>query len=320
MNRFLVLGRSFLRDALVTLLGLVCVDSAVACIWTYGTDVHGHAVQVNERSPEAFIERLTTPHHDRAHWEKEKSKLEPLLPNADFKVHNDFAAALLHLNEVPRAVKILESLAEKHPDEYVIAANLGTAYELAGDNEKALHWIREGVRLNPDSHFGSEWVHIKILEAKQKLARDPNWLHSHNILGLDFGDAEIPKKPVHSKELEKLANDVAYQLHERLQFTPAKDPIVADLLFDLGNLVAVSKSVEYAVPVYELALKYGPTNPVLVAQRRDSMIRIAESSMGTPFNPLTSVVDGGVIIIPIIGLAMLIWMFAVVRKRRAAAD
>jgi len=55
--------------------------------------------------------------------------------------------------------------------------DLGTAYELAGKNEPALRWIREGLRRNPNSHKGTEWLHVKILEAKieqEKQRPSPN--------------------------------------------------------------------------------------------------------------------------------------------------
>jgi hypothetical protein len=53
-----------------------------------------------------------------------------------------------------------------------VAANLGTALELLGNKEEALHWIREGIRRNPQSHEGTEWLHAKILEAKIAAQKD----------------------------------------------------------------------------------------------------------------------------------------------------
>ncbi len=54
----------------------------------------------------------------------------------------------------------------QHPNDYSIIANLGTAYELTGNDEKALELIRKAVAINPNSHYNSEWIHVRILEEK----------------------------------------------------------------------------------------------------------------------------------------------------------
>jgi hypothetical protein len=95
---------------------------------------------------------------------------------------------------------------------------------------------------------------------------------------------------------------------------------VADLLFDLGNLVAISKAVEYAIPVYELALSYGPTNPQLVARRRDYLATVAAENptSGEPARDATPVIMRGatIIIASGVGLCVLIWLLSVSFKRR----
>lgn len=53
-----------------------------------------------------------------------------------------------------------------------------------------------------------------------------------------------------------------YQLHERIPLVPPPDPIVADLLFDLGNLSALAGLEERAAAVLELADRYEGVRPV----------------------------------------------------------
>ena len=71
----------------------------------------------------------------------------------------------------------------------------GSSVQHIGDNEQALHWISEGIRLNKDSHWGTEWLHVKILEAKIAAAKDPEWIKTHSVLELDFGKGEVPVMP-----------------------------------------------------------------------------------------------------------------------------
>ena len=58
------------------------------------------------------------------------------------------------------------ALERRYPGHHETAANLGTALELAGHDAPALQWIRIGIRRNADEHYGSEWLHVRILEAK----------------------------------------------------------------------------------------------------------------------------------------------------------
>ena len=48
--------------------------------------------------------------------------------------------------ESRKAVDILKTVERTHPGEYIVASNLGTAYELSGDLAKAHQWIGEGIR------------------------------------------------------------------------------------------------------------------------------------------------------------------------------
>lgn len=69
-----------------------------------------------------------------------------------------------------------------------------------------------------------------------------------------------------------------YQLHERLQFVKPPDLIVASLLFDLGNLIALKpEGIGMAQGTYELAAKYAQSSTpdkqdigVLIEDRRST--------------------------------------------------
>lgn len=148
-----------------------------------------------------------------------------------------------------------------------MAANLGTAYELMGKDELALEWIRKGIERNPESHQGSEWLHVRILEAKIGLKKDPDWLKGHSVAGLDFGDGELPSRP--SPSSLPLGNDgkplsflrahagIGYQLSERLRFVKPADPVVADLLMDYGQGAFLLEGARWSKELLEASRLYG---------------------------------------------------------------
>lgn len=123
----------------------------------------------------------------------------------------------------------------------------------------------------------------EILEAKLKRAEDPTWLQHHSVLGVDFGrDPQPihPPDPVNvgiggTRSLKSLKQSIEYQLGERLGFVAAPDPIVADLLFDLGNILAFIEVVEVAAAVYDESLKFSSEQKQLVRERRSVMGQIA---------------------------------------------
>jgi hypothetical protein len=120
---------------------------------------------------------------------------------------------------------------------YNTASNLGTAYELEGLNDSAYYWINRGIELNPESHDGSEWIHLLILEYKMSGATQL----SGSVLNLDFGNAAIPEN-IHDYDVNEIYRDIQYQLKERTLFVKPPDPIVGSMYYDLGNLNALQKT------------------------------------------------------------------------------
>jgi len=259
----------------LAVLAIAPPHSARACLNYYGTDVHGHKKEAPPGMPgsaDEYMQELMRDGPSREELLKKKEELEgDVAAGFGYKAESDLAATLIYLAEYRRAIAILQPLAEQHPDEYTLAANLGTAYELAGDNHKALKWIKEGVRRNAQAHEGSEWLHVKILEAKIELEKNPDWLKDRSVSGVDFGDEATPE-PIAAYEriaLTDLRRAIGYQLRERMGFVKPPDAIVGDLLFDLASVIALRETVEFAVPVYELAVTYEAPRAALAQKRID---------------------------------------------------
>ena len=86
----------------------------------------------------------------------------------DIDYLSDKGLLLILLERYEEAIELYLDIEKIKPNRYSTASNIGTAYELIGQNENALKWIKKSVELDPKSHNGSEWIHIKILEAKIK--------------------------------------------------------------------------------------------------------------------------------------------------------
>lgn len=173
---------------------------------------------------------------------------------------SDYAAALIYAGHTKRAKEIYLLIEQVHPGLYTTASNLGTAYELLGEVDSALHWIRKGFELNPDSHGGSEWVHIKILEFK--LRGDTNTL---GMFGVDFGTND---QPIRLGRIDhSVSSAIAHQLMERLYFIDAPNRILAQMYFDIGSHLLEQGYAEESDHFFLKADEYGFIYPDLLTER-----------------------------------------------------
>lgn len=191
--------------------------------------------------------------------QRDGAQMEAELRNStNFNDRSDYSIALMYLGRSKEAVELLKRLEREQPGHYFIAANLGTAYELAGDNEDAAHWIAEGIRRNPESHEGTEWLHLKILEAKIAQEKDPEYFKKHSVLDLrpeTAGSGILIEEQKLSPE--QIAEAIQHQLTERVQFVKPPDAAVAGLLFDYAAIEAATGTLESAEKILRVAIDYG---------------------------------------------------------------
>ncbi len=205
--------------------------------------------------------------------------------------------------DVQKAVTMFLDLENSNP-EYAFAASLGTAYELSGDNQNALKWIKEGVKRNPDSHYRTEWLHVLILEAKINLEKNPDYYSQKRVL-------ELPE-PLPEKESDvfvayngqnfnrlQVETALAYQLFERTVFVKPKDVIVADLLFSLSRISAHKNDFKAAFGFLDLSKQYGFSDQNLL-QKTDKNYKHAQF------------MNNAMYVSSHIALALLIWAMLVV--------
>lgn len=261
-----------LRIAAATAL-LTLATAAQACINSVGTDAAGRKFHPNWPVGEDVVRQLkggVPP----LFWVR--STIQEALTDPSFEHLNDLGVLLIRQGQFAAAVRHFVQVEKLYPGHYETAANLGTALELTGHDATALRWIRIGIRRNPEEHERSEWLHLRILEAKLALAKDPNHLQGRSVAGVAFAPTLLPPLPAQLPAGNDgrpvspwlLNGSLSYQLHERLQFVRPPDPVVANLLRDWATLNLAGGPIETADAVYELAVRYGAERDALMTQRQ----------------------------------------------------
>lgn len=246
-------GRRLLLAAIT-----LAATPALACLNGYEEEIEGLLYRGDPQAIAASVVRLEAAY-----------QAGPTVEGA-----NDLGVAQILAGNYGRAIEVLTALETRRPGLSRTASNLGTALELAGRPAEALPWIREGIRRDPADHEGTEWVHVRILEAKLALAQDPAWLRTHSVLGIGFGATATPQPPSapprdhlgQPHSLEEVRRAISYQLHERLKFVTPPDPLVGDLYFTWGSIAHVLGQ-ESPADYYQAALRFGVENAPFVEQR-----------------------------------------------------
>jgi tetratricopeptide (TPR) repeat protein len=186
-------------------------------------------------------------------YEKEKS----------VKHLSDIGVVLILQQKYDEAKDIYLKIEEIAPNLYTTASNLGTVYELLGDNENAIIWIKKAIEINPKSHQNSEWIHVKILETKIKGEQS---ITSDSLINTNFGTNPNPTTNLSKNQLNELYSALFFQLNERVSFIKPPDKIIANLMFDLANIDLLNGDKENSVAIYEKAREYGFSDEILQAR------------------------------------------------------
>lgn len=191
----------------------------------------------------------------------------------DIDYLSDKGYILIIQKKYAEAEKLYLSIEKIESNRYSTASNLGTLYELIGENQKAYNWIKKSIEINPESHNGSEWLHLRILEAKIKNMTN---VSGQFLINTDFGTRGRPEKKLSKEEIDQLAKAVYFQVNERMSFIEPKNSIISVLLFELGNLMQLKEEYENALHIYRNARTYGFDGDLIVAR----MINSAEGKAG----------------------------------------
>ncbi|WP_343658740.1 tetratricopeptide repeat protein [Chryseobacterium sp.] len=199
---------------------------------------------------------------------------------------SDEGYILILLGRYQEAIDLYKKIESLEPGRYSTASNIGTAYELTGNNKEALKWIETALKIEPHSHLKSEWIHINILKAK---IRGVISVSSIDLIGKDFGNEKTPQSTLSKDDLQLLKMQIYYQLNERMTFVKPKNTIVAQLLFDLGNIALLMNQKYDAEKSYLQAIEYGFENSILDERLKLSSQTLAKNGKQISHNMKESV-------------------------------
>lgn len=228
-----------------------------------------------------------------------------------FDYLSDKGIVLIVSGRYEEAIKLYLEIEKLAPGRYATASNIGTAYELSGNNVEALKWIKRAIAINPDSHRGSEWIHAAILETKIKGAA---YINTQNLLHTTFGTGDKPVSILSKKELDTLANQLYYQLVERMSFVKVKDAIVAQMLHDLGDIEYLLGNEKFAKADYAYAEKYGYVKPPAEPVLSDTIKTTDATAPVTP--PIEKIKSRSYSAIVISCVTIVLAVFVVMRRKR----
>ena len=226
-----------------------------ACLWLEGTTIDGsHKQFADEIVSSMFLkisQETTAQKNFEDKFHREENQTEEYL-------------ALQHImnGQYDQGVERLLKIEQKHQNLYSTASNLGTAYELKGDIPLAIQWIAEGIKRDANSHYGTEWLHLLILETKLELKNNPTLLKNNHIINLPkkFNETTLISIKGKNYSLKSIRNALFYQLKERLIFLNPKDVIVADLLYSFAKIEEKTTVIEEAEHLVNMAIDYGFNN------------------------------------------------------------
>jgi tetratricopeptide (TPR) repeat protein len=186
--------------------------------------------------------------------------------NGDYKLLSDFAWKIAQKGEITAALTMLSALVKKYPNEYNILANLGTVYELSGKPRSALDYLSRAIKVSPESHYGSEWIHIHILQIKlgEKNSYDLTGFFAMDKSGTPYSD-QLYSKTINPAQMGHFHRDtlmvhLAYQLHERMYFITAKDELMGEMLYMFLQCMIMRGDKAYAAEAASLCIRYLPVN------------------------------------------------------------
>lgn len=147
----------------------------------------------------------------------------------------DLGALLVRLGEPARALSVLRTAQNQHPDHFHLAANLGCAAHLDGDLDQAAAFLQRAVTLAPGPLRPAEQLHLKVVRLRGRPGADPQALD--DLFGIRYVGPDGTYQPGQlAPEQRKALPAEALALTQQLALWLPAD---ARLLWQLGELANV---------------------------------------------------------------------------------
>jgi tetratricopeptide (TPR) repeat protein len=176
----------------------------------------------------------------------------------------DLGALYVRLGKPEKAVEAMRTARRQWPDHFRLAANLGTAWQLAGDLEQAAASLDDAVRLAPAKWKPAEELHLKLvrLRAREgKVAKDANAVD--DLFGMRFVGPSGQPEP---GAIQKMLTENAAALVQQLALWMPAD---GRLLWQLGEIANATGDVRTAANILDgCVTELGMKSPDLRARRQ----------------------------------------------------
>jgi len=164
--------------------------------------------------------------------------------NNRYQLFSNYCADLIKLGRCNDALNILKKLYIGHNNEYQISSNLAVAFELTGQLDSALYYMKQSLRINPDSHEKTEWFHVKYLEAAIK----------ENDGKLDLNQLRIWDISLDTSV--KVGYAISHQLKERIPLTSSPNKLLSKVIEEAGDYYRKNISINWSIKLYAIAHGY----------------------------------------------------------------
>jgi hypothetical protein len=253
-----------MRTCLILLAGVFSF-AASACINAEGFSIFGRKTFYD--LPISFIKKIDIVKYRAGAIKRAKElaieyKNKPLTT----RYYNELAVARIFEGKLKEAKRLAMAGLGMDSLHYGLNSNLGVIMELEGNIDSAMLMMKKAISIDKNSHWGTEWLHIKILEATKKNLEDKNWIYTNNVLLFPKPSKDsLPPSGLRAGVHQIL--DLEFQLKERMVFVKPVNAIVANLLLSLADMYATSADFRYADEVYLLAKEYDPKLSEIVNKR-----------------------------------------------------
>lgn len=182
----------------------------------------------------------------------------------------DLGAIHVRLGQYAKALAVLVPAARKNPEHFRLAANLGTAFQLSGDLERAAEYLTEAVRLAPRDRKSAEDFQLKLVRLRLKEGKGaPQAVDDLFGVAYSGGPGQLP-----DAQRKKLPDDAVALVQQLALWLPAD----GRLLWQLGELAGAHGDIRTAAAILDgCTTEYGMGTPEL--RKRRMLFRAAADEL-----------------------------------------
>jgi hypothetical protein len=171
----------------------------------------------------------------------------------------DRGALYLRLGQPDKALNVLAPAVRQFPEHFAIAANLGTAFQLTGDLDRAAIQLEEAVRLAPAKLRRFEQAHLQLVQLRRKEGKDAKAFTTvDDLFGVKYvGESGKPEAgTIAAAQRRKLPDDALSILQQLALWQPADGRLLwqfGELCNAYGDVRSAAAALDGCVSEFALA-------------------------------------------------------------------